>query len=44
VLTALCMTMLSGLSMQAHDCVPRAVLFSAIDMFVASLPFIDTTP
>ena len=32
------------LSMQAHDCVPRAVLFSAIDMFVASLPFIDTTP
>ena len=42
VLAVLCLTMLSGLSIQAHDGVARTVLFSAIDAFVASLPFIDS--
>ncbi|SAK54516.1 TetR family transcriptional regulator [Caballeronia arationis] len=40
-LAALCVTVLCGISVQAHDGASRASLISAIDAFVASLPFDD---
>jgi AcrR family transcriptional regulator len=38
-LAALCITVLSGISIQARDGVPKRVLFSVIDTFMATLPF-----
>jgi AcrR family transcriptional regulator len=38
-LTTLCVTVLSGLSVQAHNGVPRQTLLDATDAFVSILPF-----
>jgi AcrR family transcriptional regulator len=38
-LATLCLTVLSGLSIQAHDGLPQQALFDAIDAFVSTLPF-----
>ena len=37
-LAALCMTIFTGLTIQAQDGVRRAALFAAIDQFIATLP------
>jgi AcrR family transcriptional regulator len=42
-LATLCVTVLSGVSVQAHDGVPQKALFEAIDAFVSTLPFINSS-
>jgi AcrR family transcriptional regulator len=42
-LAALCVTVLSGLSVQAHNGVPRQTLLDATDAFISTLPFTNKT-